>query len=259
WTPFRRAQVPQACALRPMTWPKPTSRQAKIASQRRQTADRTRGVPAVGPLVHGAAPKQDHGRSRGGVGPGEQNYLARFKTSLLCSPSGSEGRDMRRQFLKAGSVGRYKRRIIKPFGDDDVHDRQGESSVGPRPDQTSVLRTSIVMTLAPRRRAEMMCRAVFDWLAMFAPQRTIILEFSAISSLVLTLSTPVRPTPKPPSPQQIIAGCQFWQTIAGGAFPWKRSIYAMRSPVRLNFLIQRMEFLARFFIRAEVTTLSTAG
>ena len=34
-------------------------------------------------------------------------------------------------------------------------------------------------------------------------------------------------------------------TIAGGAFPWKRSIYAMKSPVRLNFLIQRMEFLAR--------------
>src|SRR5215468_9230606 len=46
---------------------------------------------------------------------------------------------------------------------------------------------------------------------MFAPQRTIILEFSAMSSLVLTLSAPVRPTPKPPSPQQIIAGCQFWQ------------------------------------------------
>jgi len=36
-------------------------------------------------------------------------------------------------------------------------------------------------------------------------------EFSAISSLVLTLRAPVRPTPKAPSAQQIIAGCQFWQ------------------------------------------------
>src|SRR5215475_15442945 len=72
----------------------------------------------------------------------------------------------------------------------------------------------MVTTLAPRRRAAMMCRAVFGWLAMFAPQRTIILEFSAMSSLVLTLSAPVRPTPKPPSPQQIIAGCQFWPILA---------------------------------------------
>src|SRR5262249_15745350 len=36
WTPFRRAQVPQAGALRAMTWPKSTSWKTKIASQRRQ-------------------------------------------------------------------------------------------------------------------------------------------------------------------------------------------------------------------------------
>src|SRR5215467_722252 len=75
----------------------------------------------------------------------------------------------------------------------------------------------MVTTLAPRRRAAMMWRAVFGWLAMFAPQRTIILELSAISSLVLTLSAPVRPTPKPPSPQQIMAGCQVAAIDIGDA------------------------------------------
>src|SRR5262249_36881062 len=53
-TPFRRAQVPEACAVRSMTWAKAAAGQAKIASQRRQAADRTGGVPGVGPFVHGA-------------------------------------------------------------------------------------------------------------------------------------------------------------------------------------------------------------
>ena len=91
WTPFRRAHVTQACALRPMTRPKSASRKAKIASQCRQAADRTRGMPTVGALVHGTAAKQDHGRSRGGVGLSERDYLACLKTRLFCRPCGSEG------------------------------------------------------------------------------------------------------------------------------------------------------------------------
>ena len=112
-----------------------TSRQANITNQRRQAADRTRGLKAVAALVHGTAAKQDHGRSRGGVSLREGDNLACIKACLLCSPCGSEGQDVRRQFLKSGSVSFNKRRVIKPFGDDDVHDGQGEGSVGPRPDQ----------------------------------------------------------------------------------------------------------------------------
>src|SRR5262249_45302112 len=140
WTPFRRAQVLKACALGSVTWAKPASRKAKIASQRRQTADRTRGMPGIGTLVHGTPAEQDHGRSHGGVGPGEGNYLACLKTRFFCGPCGSEGKDVRRQFLKAGGVRCDKRRVIKLLGDDDVHDGQGEGSVRTRPDQQNIIR-----------------------------------------------------------------------------------------------------------------------
>jgi hypothetical protein len=36
-------------------------------------------------------------------------------------------------------VGLHKRRVIKPFGDDDVHDGQGEGSIGPRTDQQNFI------------------------------------------------------------------------------------------------------------------------
>jgi hypothetical protein len=49
---------------------------------------------------------------------------------------------VRRQFLKSDSVGFRKRRVIKAFGDDDVHDGQGEGSVGSGPDQQDFIRLS---------------------------------------------------------------------------------------------------------------------
>src|SRR5262249_17112991 len=92
WTPFRRAQVPQTCALRAMTWPKSTSWKTKIASQRRQAADRMRGMPAVGTLVHGTAAKQDHGRSHGGVGPGNETIWLASRPVSSAAHAGVKGR-----------------------------------------------------------------------------------------------------------------------------------------------------------------------
>jgi len=65
----------------------------------------------------------------------------------------------------------------------------------------------------------MMCRAILGRLVMFAPQTTIILEFSVISSLVLTLSAPVRPTRNPASPQRYWCGPQQrqWPMPPAGA------------------------------------------
>src|SRR5262245_4028139 len=80
-----------------MTWTEPASRKTKIASQRRQTAERTRGVPGVTTLVHGTAAELDHGRSHGAVGPGERDYLACLKTRFFCRPCGSEAQDVRQQ------------------------------------------------------------------------------------------------------------------------------------------------------------------
>src|SRR5262245_26032434 len=50
--------------------------------------------------------------------------------------------DIFRQFLKPGSVGCHKCRIINPFGDDDVHDDQGKGSIRPWPDQQDFIRLS---------------------------------------------------------------------------------------------------------------------
>jgi hypothetical protein len=75
WTPFRRSQAPESCALRTMTWAKSTSRKPKISGQPRQAADRARRVPAIGTLVHGTAAEQDHGRSRRNIRPGEKGDL----------------------------------------------------------------------------------------------------------------------------------------------------------------------------------------
>jgi hypothetical protein len=104
-----------------MTWAKPTSRKPEIARQRRQTADRTRGVPTVGTFVHGAAAELDHGWSRGGVRPGERDDLACRKACSYCAPHGGEREDVPRQFLKARSVRPDKRGVVKLFRDDNVH------------------------------------------------------------------------------------------------------------------------------------------
>ena len=75
----------------------------------------------------------------------------------------------------------------------------------------SVRRTSMVTTWAPRRRAVTRCGAVFGWLARLAPHSTISSAWAPMSSLVLVSSGPVRPMPKPPSPQQIMVGAHHWQ------------------------------------------------
>ena len=68
----------------------------------------------------------------------------------------------------------------------------------------SVWRISIVTTWAPRLRAAATWRAVFGWLARFAPHRRIKALFALMSSFVLTSSAPVRPRPYAPRPQQIM-------------------------------------------------------
>ena len=75
----------------------------------------------------------------------------------------------------------------------------------------SVSRTSSVTTRAPRRRAAARWRAVFGCEARLAPHRRISAAWAPRSSFVLTSSTPVRPRPKPPRPQQIIVGFHHWQ------------------------------------------------
>ena len=77
--------------------------------------------------------------------------------------------------------------------------------------QDSVTRTSMATTLAPRRFAAVICRPVFGWLAMLAPQRMIRSECLPMSSLVFASRFPVRPRPKPPNPQQIMQGSHHWQ------------------------------------------------
>jgi hypothetical protein len=70
----------------------------------------------------------------------------------------------------------------------------------------SLRRTSMATIHAPRRLAATMCGAVVGWLARLAPQRTMRSEWADMSSLVLTCTGPVSDMPKPPRPQQTIAG-----------------------------------------------------
>ena len=62
-----------------------------LSKLERQKPDRTRRVPAVGALVHGAAAEQDHGWSCGGVCPGKREDPACFNPHFFGSPTGSEG------------------------------------------------------------------------------------------------------------------------------------------------------------------------
>lgn len=137
-----RIQIAHGRTVGAMTWAETAACNPKIAGQRRQTADRTRRVPAVGTLVHGAAAEKDHGWSRGRVRSGERRNLAFLKTGLGCCPGRREGQNVRRQFREADGMRFDKLRVIELFSDDDVHDGQSERSVRSRADQENFIRLS---------------------------------------------------------------------------------------------------------------------
>jgi hypothetical protein len=69
--------------------------------------------------------------------------LVCFEACFCRAPRGREGSDVRRQFLEASGVRSDKRRVVKLFRDNDMHDRQGEGSVRPRPDEQHFIRLSL--------------------------------------------------------------------------------------------------------------------
>ncbi len=177
---------------------------AKVRGQRGKTADRAAGLPAVRTFVHRATAEQDHRRFGRRVAARERGDTLRRNTRDASRPCRRKPGDVGDELVESDRVPREKFAIVEALRDDDVDHAQRQRGVGPGTDQEDFIGVS--RRLAPRFFAAARYRPVFGWLARFAPQSAIKAACSPMSSLVFVSSTPVRPSPNAPRPQQMIVG-----------------------------------------------------